>query len=329
MKRVLITGGAGFIGYHLAKKLLSSNYKIDIIDNFSRAVCDSELKILSKNENIKLLNTDLLDNNVLNEMNDDYSYIYHLAAVIGVRHVLRSPYDVLDKNILLLKNALIIAQKQKKIKRFVFASTSEVYAGTLKHYGLDFPTKEQTPLTISNINNKRSSYMLSKIYGEAMCLHSDCPVTIIRPHNFYGPRMGLSHVIPELMKKVVENEKDSIDVFSVDHKRTFCYIDDAIEMIKLLAESNKSIGHSYNIGNEDEEITMGELAQKIINLISKNIKINPLPATLGSPERRRPSISKLNEIVAFNKRFSLDKGLQETFNWYNSNVFSSKGVSAI
>tara|TARA_A100001015_G_scaffold154617_1_gene171610 strand:+ start:6039 stop:7028 length:990 start_codon:yes stop_codon:yes gene_type:complete len=329
MKRVLITGGAGFIGYHLAKKLLSSNYKIDIIDNFSRAVCDSELKILSKNENIELLNIDLLDNNVLNEISDDYSYIYHLAAVIGVRHVMRSPYDVLDKNVLLLKNALIIAQKQKKIKRFVFASTSEVYAGTLKHHGLDFPTEEETPLTISNINNKRSSYMLSKIYGEAMCLHSGLPVTIIRPHNFYGPRMGLSHVIPELMKKVVKNKKDSIDVFSVDHKRTFCYVDDAIEMIKLLAESSKSIGHFYNVGNENEEITMGKLAQKIINLISKDIKVNPLPPTSGSPERRCPDISKLNKIISYKNLFSLEKGLKKTYEWYNKNIFSGERISAL
>ena len=102
----------------LLRNCYLSNYKIDIIDNFSKGSFDSELKILSKNENIELLNIDLLDNNVLNEIGDDYSYIYHLAAVIGVRHVMRSPYDVLDKNVLLLKNALIIAQKQKKIKRF-------------------------------------------------------------------------------------------------------------------------------------------------------------------------------------------------------------------
>jgi len=131
------------------------------------------------------------------------------------------------------------------------------------------------------------------------------------------------------MKKIISTKNNMLDVFSVDHKRTFCYIADAIEMIQLLAESNKSIGHSYNIGNEDEEITMGELAQKIINLISKNIKVNPLPALSGSPERRCPSIAKLKEIVRYNKKFSLEKGLQETFNWYNSNVFSGNGVSAI
>ena len=170
-----------------------------------------------------------------------------------------------------MQNALEIAKSQKKLERFVFASTSEVYAGTLNHYGLVFPTTESTPLTISNLHEARSSYMLSKIYGETMCLHSGIPVTIIRPHNFYGPRMGLSHVIPELMKKVVDSDNEVVDVFSVNHKRTFCYIADAVEMIQLLAESDRSIGKAYNVGNDDEETTMGNLAKKIIILI-RNLK---------------------------------------------------------
>ena len=236
MKKVLITGGAGFIGYHLAKRLLKANYKIDILDNFTRGVNDSELNSLTKKNNIELLNMDLLSQKVDEKIDHDYSYIYHFAAVIGVQHVLKSPYDVLDKNAFLLKNAIKAARKQKRLERFIFASTSEVYSGTLKHFGMDFPTKELTPLTINNLSENRTSYMLSKIYGEAMSLHSGLPVTIIRPHNFYGPRMGLSHVIPELKKKVVELNDSSLDVFSVDHRRTFCYIDDAVEMIQLIAE---------------------------------------------------------------------------------------------
>ena len=256
-------------------------------------------------------------------------YIFHFAAVIGVQHVLKSPYEVLTKNFILLQNALKIAKSQKKLKRFVFASTSEVYAGTLNHYGLVFPTTESTPLTISNVYEARSSYMLSKIYGEAMCLHSELPVTIIRPHNFYGPRMGLSHVIPELMKKGVDSDNGMVDVFSVNHKRTFCYIADAVEMIQLLAESDQTIKETYNIGNDDEEITMGELAQQIIDLVGKNGVINPMPVTLGSPERRCPSITKLKEKVPFKKKYPLEKGLQETFDWYSENVFSGQEISAI
>jgi len=329
VKKVLITGGAGFIGYHLANKLLESDYQIDLLDNFSRGVNDTQLAVLTENEKINLINIDLLQNIAIDKLGQDYAYIYHLAAVIGVQHVLTTPYNVLEKNFILLQNALKIARKQKKLERFVFTSTSEVYAGTLNHYGLEFPTPETTPLTVNDLNEARTSYMLSKIYGESMCNHSGLPVTIIRPHNFYGPRMGLSHVVPELMKKVIEVENGHLDVFSIKHKRTFCYIADAVEMIQLLTESDKTIGKSYNIGNDDEEITMGELAQKIIDLIGKDISINPMPATPGSPERRCPSISKLKNVISYTKQYPLNKGLQETFDWYNKNIFSGKEVSAV
>ena len=329
MKKVLVTGGAGFIGYHLANKLLKNDYQIDLLDNFSRGVNDKYLSDLEENKKINFINADLLSSLTIDQIDHDYSYIYHLAALIGVQHVIKSPYEVLTKNFILFQNTMKIAKQQKKLERFIFASTSEVYAGTLQHFGLDFPTPEKTPLTVSNLNESRTSYMLSKIYGEAMCLHSGVPVTIIRPHNFYGPRMGLSHVIPEIMKKVVDSENGLVDVFSVNHKRTFCHINDAVEMIQLLAESIQTIGKSYNIGNDDEEITIGDLAQKIINLIGKDVVINPLPTTQGSPERRCPNISKLKKATSYIKKNSLDKGLQNTFDWYNENVFSGQGISAI
>jgi len=329
MKKVLITGGAGFIGYHLTTKLLEYDYHIDLIDNFSRGVNDSQLSALVENEKINLIDIDLLQPSAINLLEKDYTYIYHLAAVIGVQHVLRLPYNVLEQNFILLHNALNIAQKQKDLKRFVFASTSEVYAGTLNYYGLDFPTLESTPLTVNDLNEARTSYMLSKIYGEAMCLKSGLPVTIIRPHNFYGPRMGLSHVIPELMKKIIDSNSGIVDVFSVNHRRTFCYITDAVEMILLLTESNKSTGETYNIGNDDEETTMGDLANKIIKLNGKDLVINPMPATKGSPLRRCPNITKLKHAIPYTKQYPLEKGLQETFGWYNKNVFSGKMVSAV
>ena len=253
---------------------------------------DTQLADLSDNNKINLINADLLQSATINRLDKNYFYIYHLAAVIGVQHVSRSPLDVLEKNFILLQNTLKIAKQQKELERFIFASTSEVYAGTLNHFGLEFPTPESTVLTVNNLHKSRTSYMLSKIYGEAMCLHSGLPFTIIRPHNFYGPRMGLSHVIPELMKKVFDSRNGMVDVYSVNHKRTFCYIADAMEMIHLLIKSDQSVGMAYNIGNVDEEITMGYLAQKVIDLIGKDVIINPMPATPGSPERRCPSIAK-------------------------------------
>ena len=97
----------------------------------------------------------------------------------------------------------------------------------------------------------------------------------------------------------------------------------------MLAESDRSIGEAYNVGNDDEETTMSDLANKIIDLIGEGIDINPMPVTHGSPERRCPSIVKLKEAISYTKQYPLEKGLQETFDWYNKNIFSGKEVSAV
>ena len=238
MKKVLIIGGAGFIGFHLAKKLLL-HFRVDMIDNFSRSIKDKDLRELLKKKNLKLINFDILKDQIkLDKLSKNYTYIFHLAAIVGAKNVLNAPYNVLTKNIELLKRAINIGKKQNKLKRFIFTSSSEVYYGTLKNYGLKFPTKENTKLSTLNLSDKRGTYMLSKIYGEAMCRLSNLPFTILRPHNFYGPRMGQSHVIPELFKKVYFSKKKFVSVFSPDHRRNFCYIDDGINFILLLISFN-------------------------------------------------------------------------------------------
>ena len=150
--KVLITGGAGFIGYHLAKNLISKGYSVDLVDDFSRAVMDSSLKKLINEQGVSLININLLSEIDCKKIKNHYNYIYHLAAVIGVKHVLASPQIVLSNNFLLLNNAIAIAKRQKNLDRFVFASTSEVYAGTLAHFGLEFPTLESTVLTVNDLS---------------------------------------------------------------------------------------------------------------------------------------------------------------------------------
>ena len=329
MKKVLITGGAGFIGYHLARNLRLKNYRIDLVDNFTRGIKDNFLEDLAKKENVNLLNLDLLDKKSFDSLDKDYNYIFHLAAIIGVQHVLKAPYDVLTKNVELLQNIISIGKEQNHLERFVFTSTSEVYAGTLKYFSLKIPTPEDTPLALTDLSENRTSYMLSKIYGEALCLHSGLPVTIVRPHNFYGPRMGLSHVIPELLKKAFFAENSELEVFSLEHKRTFCYIEDAVEMMRLLAESKESIGEAYNVGNESPEISIKELADQVVKISGKELIIKPGPVTAGSPNRRCPDMSKILKIIGYKPVTDINSGLQKTYDWYKSNVFLDEGISAI
>jgi nucleoside-diphosphate-sugar epimerase len=330
MKKILITGGAGFIGLNLAKRLLDEGYKVDIADNFSRAVQDSEIIELEKNSNLRLLEVDLLEKNKLETLDKDYVYIFHLAAIIGVRHVLERPYSVLSDNINLLTNIISFAKKQKEFSRLLFASTSEVYAGTLDSFTLKIPTPENTPLTVSDLSHPRSSYMLSKIYGEALCHNSGLPFTLFRPHNIYGPRMGMSHVIPEQFLNIYKSqENDFIDVFSVNHTRAFCYIDDAIEMIYRLMNSKECIGETLNIGSQKPEITINELVKNCIKVANKTVKINSIEGQTGSPSRRCPDMSKTFKLLKFESQTSLTEGLSSTYCWYEKNIFSKDSTSAI
>lgn len=327
--KVLITGGAGFIGYHLTNEFLSQGYDVTIVDNFSRGVQDSFLLELKKNHGVEFISADLMDSSAYDHLDRDYDYIVHLAAIIGVQNVINRPYDVLHLNVELLIKMIAFAKQQNDLKRFLFASTSEIYAGTLENYDMEIPTPETTPLTITPLESPRTSYMLSKIYGEALLRQSGLKFTIFRPHNFYGPRMGMSHVIPEQLKKAYFSENGAkIDVFSVNHKRTFCYISDAVRMIRLIAESEKTVGEAFNIGNEYPEVTIQYVAETILKVVGKPLSINPKPATLGSPERRCPSMKKMKAYTGYEGKVSLEEGIQKTFDWYKKNIFDGNEICA-
>lgn len=328
--KALITGGAGFIGYHQANELLKEGYKVVLIDNFARGVQDSFLGELEQNPQVTLMSMDIMERQNLLELDNDFDYIYHFAAIIGVQNVLEHPYDVLRINIELLFNMIDFAKKQKRLKCFIFASTSEVYAGTLQYYNMVIPTPESTALTVSALEHPRTSYMLSKIYGEAVMQQSGLPFVIIRPHNFYGPRMGMSHVIPELLKKAYfANDGQMLEVFSVEHKRTFCYISDAVRMIRLIAEKEEAKGQTFNIGNEMPEISIREVAQLILKIVGKVLDIDEKSAAvIGSPIRRCPDMKKAYALIDYIGQVSLEDGIRETFEWYKKHVFEGNEVSA-
>ena len=161
--KVLITGGAGFIGFHLANKLAKQGYRVDLADNFSRGVKDSQLENLISLPNIKFFSLDLFNSQSFNQLDKDYHIVFHLAAIIGVPIVMGRPYDVLTQNTILLANIIDFCKKQHNLSRLFFTSTSEIYAGTLKYFDLVIPTPEDTPLAITDLKHPRTSYMLSKI----------------------------------------------------------------------------------------------------------------------------------------------------------------------
>ena len=331
MVKTLIVGGGGFIGAHLAQKLAAADESVDILDNFSRAVRDPFLQKIEGMKSVRLIDADMLDPATPSVLDDDYTSIYQFAAIIGVRHVLERPYEVLHKNVLIQARAIELAKRQRALNRFIFASTSEVYAGSLKHMTLQVPTPEDVPIALTSLEHPRTSYMLSKIYGEAMCQQSDLPFTIVRPHNVYGPRMGLAHVLPELIKKAhALPQGGQLEVASVEHRRAFCFIDDGIEILRSLVSNPKAVGGTFNLGNQEQEVSIGEVARIVLEITGRtDLKIVPLPETPGSPARRCPDMTKTTNLTGPLPFVSLKEGVERTYKWYTENVFSDGGVSAI
>ena len=327
--KILITGGAGFIGFHLANKLVSNRYRVSIVDNHTRGILDQSLSVLLSRTGVTFRNIDLLDRQAVMRLDNDFDAIYHLGAIIGVKNVTSQPYNVLAFNTTMLEHVIELAGQQKNLKRLLFASTSEVYAGTLEYGELDIPTPESSLLTIPSLREPRTSYMLSKIMGEAMLHQGGIPFTIFRPHNFYGPRMGLSHVIPEQLEKCFQaSPGDELGVWSPEHTRSFCYIDDAVEMLKFVLENDSCLGKTLNLGTQSPEVTIREVVELCISVTGKDLGVYNLGETPGSPARRAPDISLTTKLLNYKSKVSLREGISKTWDWYRKNIFEGNGPSA-
>ena len=328
-QRILITGGAGFIGFHLARHLKSAGHEVCLVDNHVRGVRDPDFLELVSDSRVASVEIDLLDSSQTMSLGEEFDVIFHLAAIIGVRHVQERPYDVLVHNTRMLENVISLAQTQQPSCRLLFASTSEIYAGTLKNFGLSIPTSEDTALTVTALDLPRTSYMLSKLMGEAMVQHSGVPFTIFRPHNIYGSRMGLAHVIPEQLKNAFDASLgDAIPVFSPEHKRVFCFVDDAVEMLARMAFNEACEGMTLNLGAQTPEVSIRELVQTCVEISGKALTLNELPPTPGSPERRAPDMRTTAKLLDYKAKVSLRDGIRRTWIWYCKNVFEADGLTA-
>jgi UDP-glucuronate decarboxylase len=321
MTKVLLTGGAGFIGSHLARQLVERGWKFDLVDDFSRGSDDDVIASLRRSGAVRLLERDLRQPGALDDCDDDYDYVVHLAAIVGVANVVGRPYDVLWANVAMTERTLALARRQRSLQRYLFASTSEVYSGTLEKFDLPVPTPERTPLALPDLDRPRTTYMLSKLYGEAMCQQAGVPFTIVRPHNVYGPRMGLAHVIPELLQRAHAARDGRLEVFSVEHSRTFCFVDDAVELVARALESDRCRGETLNVGTQAPEVTIGELAALIVDVVGRDLEIVPRPATPGSPVRRCPDMSRTRELTGYASRVGLQEGVRRTYEAYRTHVF--------
>jgi UDP-glucose 4-epimerase/UDP-glucuronate decarboxylase len=318
-RRILITGGAGFVGFHLAQRLAADEAdRITLLDNFSRGRLDHELEELAARPNVELVTGDLCDRSTWATLERGYDELFHLAAVIGVKNVLERPQEVIRTNAL---STLFLLDwlAEDGAEKILFSSTSEAYAWTHRVRELPIPTPEDVPLTLTDLGDPRSSYAGSKIFGELAVTHA-CRAAgkrfvIVRYHNVYGPRMGSEHVIPELFQRATAGQ-DPLTVYSANHCRAFCYVSDAVDATIAAMRVPSADGATINVGNDGEEILIGDLAERILALANLRVRIAPTEAANDPIERRCPDLSRARALLGFEPRVGLDEGLRLTLDWY-------------
>jgi nucleoside-diphosphate-sugar epimerase len=321
MKKTLVTGGAGFIGFQLAKYLQNLNYNITIIDDFSRGHRDNEFEDFIRKNNIKCINADMREKSFYKNLDAYYDQIYHLAAINGTKNFYEHPEKVLEVNILSLINILSWVDANN-CGKFIFSSSSEAYAGTIIEYGNSYnyiPTDEKVPLTVNNVFNPRFSYGGSKLIGEILTVNllnsKKVNYSIVRYHNIYGERMGFDHVIPEFCKRIYD-KVNPFPIFGGDETRAFCHVMDGVKATVAVMETGKTNGHIVHIGNSIEEIKIRDMANILLQIAKyyPNIEVQEAPA--GSVKRRCPNTEKLKTLTNFSPEVMLAEGLQKTYDWY-------------
>jgi UDP-glucuronate decarboxylase len=320
-ERALITGGAGFIGLHLARRLLQDGTEVTVIDDFSRGRRDAELNRLSGQ--VQVLQHDLTEPIPPGMIDRPFDAVYHLAAMVGVQQTADQPAAVLRRNILAAEHLLRWCERNPPGVLFL-SSTSEVADGAVQSGAAGFPTPEDVPFVLTHPRLPRASYALSKAVAEAMFLQrgADFRVRIGRYYNVYGPRMGRAHVIPQFIERVIAR-LDPFPIYGGLQSRSFCYVDDAVAATIALARLAVPEPIVANIGNDREEIQIAELARRLLRLAGLEARLELLPPPGGSPERRLPSLATLRARLPIRPSVDLDSGLRATFDWYAAEAAGS------
>ena len=327
-KKILILGGAGFIGFNITRFLAENrDYELTIADNFMKKNRDEEFDALISKHNIKVIEADFSYPEAYELLDNEYDQLYMMAALVGVDNANTKPHEVIRINTALTLYTLEWIRRSK-VRKVVFASTSENYAGTVDAFGYTIPTPEEVPLTIQNIAHPRFTYAVTKILGESGFLNYakmlGFETTIIRYHNVFGPRMGFNHVIPHLVIRF-RNGENPFKVYGHDQTRDFCYITDAVEGTVLAMETPGTNGEIYHLGTQIET-TIGDLIYYTGELMGfKGTYINA-PTYPGSVSRRCPDTTKSKKDLCFEAKVTWKEGLKKTVEWYNQYFDAGKTV---
>jgi nucleoside-diphosphate-sugar epimerase len=317
-KRILITGGTGFIGSALVRAFVNSGECVRVLDNQSRG---SMRRLDGFEGKFEMIKGDIRDPKVVEKACKGVDSVFHLAYINGTEFFYAKPELILEVGVKGMVNVLDGCIKHH-VAELLLVSSSEVYQTPPI-----IPTPETVPLVVPDPLNPRYSYGGGKIISELLSLNYGRKffkrVLIIRPHNVYGPDMGWEHVIPQLtlrIKSIIENNKSKGIIKlpiqgSGKEIRAFCYIDDFTQGLLNVLEKGKHLG-IYNIGTM-EETSIKKLVQEIGRCFNREIKLVPGKLNKGSTLRRCPDTTKLQKL-GFKSGYSLKTGLQKTVQWYNT-----------
>lgn len=317
-KKYLVTGGTGFIGSALVKRLVRDGHGVRVLDNNQRGVAS---RLTDVTADVELLQADIRDEHAVRQACRGMDAVCHLAYVNGTEFFYTKPELVLDIGVKGMMNVIdgCIAEG---VGELVLASSSEVYQTPP-----NIPTDETVPLSVPDPLNPRYSYGGGKIISELMAINYGRKnferVTIFRPHNVYGPDMGWEHVIPQLslrMKSLCQQNQDRQILFPIqgtgEETRSFVFIEDFMDGLTLMMEKGEHLG-IYHIGTM-EEVSITTVAVQIGKYFGRDVTVVPGKLAEGGTMRRCPDIAKLKRL-GFNPRITLEQGIRATVAWYDEN----------
>lgn len=312
-KKILVTGADGFIGSHLVETLVDKGYDVKAFVYYNSFNSWGWLDTFPKEklEKIEIFTGDIRDPNGVRTAIKGCDVVFHLAALIAIPYSYHSPDSYVDTNI---KGTLNVLQacRDLGVEKLLVTSTSEVY-GTALYVPIDekHPKQGQSPYSATKIG---ADYMAESFYRSF-----DLPVTIVRPFNTYGPRQSARAVIPTIITQLLSG-KTEIKLGAIHPTRDLLFVKDTANGFVEIAKSDKTNGQEINIAT-NSEISIGDLAQKIINIINPSAKI------ITDEERLRPEKSeverlfgdntKIKELTEWKTSYTLDKGLEETIAWFS------------
>ena len=322
-QRVLVTGGAGFVGSFLTEELLDRNADVIIADNFSRG--DFE-KIAHLEDEIEISPVDLTTHKGCIEATENVDHVFHLAASVGgIHYIQRENVHGLTPSVLMNQH-MLEAARINDVDRFMFASSACIYRQ--EHDDLNrFSENQAIPA------NPHSTYGWAKVLGEVACdaYHTDTDMDTgaVRIFNCYGPRESLdpdsSHVIPSLCRKAIEAEDgDSIELFGDGtQERGFIYVTDLAEGM-IRAMEKKSDGEPINLGNAEEVVSMNELAEKIIDISGKDLSIEHDLSKPTGTDKYAADTTEMKAELDWEPSVPLEAGLERVYQWAETELEGTK-----